>query len=388
MWQFSIFMPDAVMTQLRKMPRVAVTGYAAYLRRVDRQRFFLDCSQNDALRDWWQAPVKPPLDGMFPASFTIINRKIQEMLFGAGSVDLAQYSCPEERSVVFSTSKMILPRTGEETFNPVLDSGSLAGRFAATIEATGPTFSPVAACATGAHCIAIGAQRIAWDYSKLAVAGACEPPQRSIALAGYRQLGALSKSGVMRPFDKRRDGFVPSEGTGALILENEENARARGAKIYGYVTGYDMGADATSLTGMCPSGDSIARAIERALQRAGNPRIDYINAHGTATHLNDEIESRGIKSVFGDRVPVSSTKPLTGHLLGAAGAVEAAICLQALREKWAPPTLNLEEADPACDLDYIPVIEGNIGRDLPLKTVMSLNYGFGGHIGVLIFEAA
>jgi 3-oxoacyl-[acyl-carrier-protein] synthase II len=149
-----------------------------------------------------------------------------------------------------------------------------------------------------------------------------------------------------------------------------------------------MGADATSLTSMCPSGDSIARAIERALKRAGNPKIDYINAHGTATHLNDEIESRGIKSVFGTSVPVSGTKPLTGHLLGAAGAVEAVICLQALREQWAPPTLNLDEPDEDCDLDYIPQTGESCGRDLPLKTVMSLNYGFGGHIGVLIFEAA
>ncbi len=173
-----------------------------------------------------------------------------------------------------------------------------------------------------------------------------------------------------------------------LILENEEHARQRGAKIYGYVTGYDMGADATSLTGMNPSGASIARAMERALKRAGNPKIDYINAHGTATHLNDAIESRAIKSVFGNSVPVSSTKPLTGHLLGAAGAVEAVICLQAMRESYAPPTLNLEEPDNECDLDYIPVTPDSCGRQLPLQTVMSLNYGFGGHIGVLIFEKA
>lgn len=250
------------------------------------------------------------------------------------------------------------------------------------------TQSPVAACATGAHCIARGAQMIQWRQADWALCGAVEASLTPLIMAGYRQIGALSKSKTMRPFDKRRDGFVPSEGIGALILENEEHARKRGAKIYGYVTGYDMGADASSLTGMNPSGASIARAMERALKRAGHPKIDYINAHGTATPLNDAIESRAIKSVFGSAVPVSSTKPVTGHLLGAAGAVEAVICLQALRENYAPPTLNLEEADNECDLDYIPLASDSCGRDGALQTVMSLNYGFGGHIGVLIFEKA
>ena len=229
---------------------------------------------------------------------------------------------------------------------------------------------------------------IQWQQAQVVFAGAVEKDLNPLLEAGYKQIGALSKSKIMRPFDKRRDGFVPSSGIALLILENEEHARKRGAKIYGYVTGYDMGADATSLTGMNPSGASIARAMERALKRAGNPQIDYINAHGTATPLNDAIESRAIKSVFGNSVPVSSTKPLTGHLLGAAGAVEAVICLQAMRENWAPPTLNLEEADDECDLDYIPVTPDSCGRDLPLQSVMSLNYGFGGHIGVLIFEKA
>ncbi len=248
--------------------------------------------------------------------------------------------------------------------------------------------SPVAACATGAHCIARGTQMIQWGQADWILCGAVEASLTALVMAGYRQIGALSKSKTMRPFDKRRDGFVPSEGIGALVLENEEHARKRGAEIYGYVTGYDMGADATSLTGMNSSGASIARAMERALKRAGNPKIDYINAHGTATPLNDAIESRAIKSVFGSGVPVSSTKPLTGHLLGAAGAVEAVICLQALRENYAPPTLNLEEADDDCDLDYIPLTSDSCGREMPLQTVMSLNYGFGGHIGVLIFEKA
>lgn len=246
---------------------------------------------------------------------------------------------------------------------------------------------PVAACASGSHAIARGAQMIRWGQMDWVLCGAVEASLSPLIMTGYRQLGALSCSGVMRPFDRRRDGFVPSEGLGALVLENEECALERGAKIYGYVTGWDMGADATSLTGLESSGQFIARAMERALERAGNPKIDYINAHGTATLLNDLIESRAIKSVFGQNVPVSSTKPLTGHLLGAAGAVEAALCLQAFCEQWAPPTLNLEEPDGECDLDYIPVSDDGGGRTLPLRHVMSLNYGFGGHIGVLIFES-
>lgn len=263
-----------------------------------------------------------------------------------------------------------------------------ATQIAQQIEVANGSFAPVAACATGAHCIAMGAQTIRWQQMDVVIAGSSEYAQNPLFLAGYKQLGALSKSGVMRPFDKGRDGFVTGVGDAFVILENEDKARQRDAKIYGYVTGYDMGADATSLTGMNPSGASIARAMERALKRAGNPEIDYINAHGTATPLNDAIESRAIKSVFGSSVPVSSTKPLTGHLLGAAGAVEAVICLQALREQWVPPTLNLEEADEECDLDYIPITPNESGRDLPLKAVMSLNYGFGGHIGVLILEKA
>ncbi|HEX9997568.1 MAG TPA: beta-ketoacyl-[acyl-carrier-protein] synthase family protein [Abditibacterium sp.] len=238
---------------------------------------------------------------------------------------------------------------------------------------------PVAACATGAHALALGAAMISRGQYELVLAGASEKLQPPEILAAYRNMGALSKSGVMRPFDTRRDGFLPSFGSAILLLESEARARNRGAEIHGFLTGYSLHCDAHHMTSMCPSGDSIARAIENALNMAGNPQIDYINAHGTAT-VNDAIETRAIKSVFGTSVPISSTKPLTGHLLGAAGAIEAVICLGAMRDGFAPPTLNLEETDLEADF-----VRGE-ARKIEIGTCLSLSYGFGGHIGVLVLE--
>ena len=179
--------------------------------------------------------------------------------------------------------------------------------------------APNAACATGAHAIALGAQWIQDGHADLVLAGAIEPPQHPMVTAAYRNMGALSKSGVMRPFDARRDGFVPGAGGGFLVLENEGQARARGARICGFVSGWSLGCDATHMTQMAPDGETIARAIESALKRAGSLTIGYVNAHGTAT-VNDLVEARALHRVFGAGVAVSSTKPLTGHLLGAAGA--------------------------------------------------------------------
>jgi 3-oxoacyl-[acyl-carrier-protein] synthase II len=258
----------------------------------------------------------------------------------------------------------------------------IAQRIALATGFHGPTLSPNAACATAAHSLALGARMIEYGQADLVLAGGVELPQPPLILAAYRNMNALSKTGVMRPFDVRRDGFVASSGFGYMLLESEEHAQQRGAEIHGYLTGWSMKCDATHMTSMSPSGDSIARAIEDALRKAGNLRIDYINAHGTATKQNDAIESRAIEAVFGRSVPVSSTKALTGHLLGAAGAVEAAICLMAMREGFAPPTLNLEQPDDEIGLDYIPLV----GRKMEMKNVLSLNYGFGGHIGALVFE--
>lgn len=262
------------------------------------------------------------------------------------------------------------------------DARSLAAR----VGAGGAVLCPVAACATGAHALALGAHLIETGRADVVFAGASEPPQPEILLASYKNMGALSRSGVMRPFDTRRDGFLPAHGSALFVLESEERARQRGATIRGFLSGTSMHCDASHITAMNPSGDAIARAIEDALRKAGNPRIDYINAHGTATRANDIIESRAIAMTLGTRVRVSSTKPLTGHLLGAAGAVEAAICLLAMRDNLAPPTLNLENVDSEIGNQLNLHFLWKQNQKTRIGATLSLSYGFGGHIGALVFE--
>ena len=247
--------------------------------------------------------------------------------------------------------------------------------------AQGRVAAPNAACASGAHALALGAQWIQDGEADLVLAGAVEVPQHPMVTAAYRNMGALSRSGIMRPFDARRDGFVPGAGGAFFVLESEAHARARGAHVHGYLSGWSWGCDAHHITQMAPGGAAIERAIAQALKRAGDPKVDYVNAHGTAT-LNDGIEARALYRAFGRSVAVSSTKPLTGHLLGAAGAVEAALCLDALRNQCAPPTLNLENVDAQIELDLVMGAD----RAMKIETALSLNYGFGGHIGVLVFE--
>ena len=254
--------------------------------------------------------------------------------------------------------------------------------LAAHFNANGPVLCPVAACATGSHAIILGARLIEAGEADVVLCGATEPPQHPMVLAAYRNMGALSKSGVMRPFDTRRDGFLPGSGSGFLILESLAHAQNRGAKIHARVAGYSLRADATHLTSMAPAGDSIVRAVEEALARGGHAAsaVDYINAHGTATTQNDALEARALGRLFGDTVPVSSTKPLTGHLMGASGAVEAALCVLALKNGLLPPTLNLEEKDEFA-LNLVTHEQGK-----KLARALSLNYGFGGHIGALVFD--
>jgi 3-oxoacyl-[acyl-carrier-protein] synthase II len=197
-------------------------------------------------------------------------------------------------------------------------------------------------------------------------------------------MGVLSSKGV-KPFDRQRDGFAVGEGAGMILLERADTAIMRGAKIYGEVAGWDMSNDSSGAIAFNSDGSSITGAMRRALKRAGLESVDYINAHGTATHINDIVETRAICAAFGEaapRIPVSSTKAATGHLLGAGGAVEAAFCLLAMRDGAIPPTLNLYEADPECALDYVP----GKSRIKPVSHAMSLSFGFGGQIGVVIFS--
>jgi 3-oxoacyl-[acyl-carrier-protein] synthase II len=225
------------------------------------------------------------------------------------------------------------------------------------------------------------------------VAGGGEAAITRFALAGFASARATSKNnddpeGASRPFDLNRDGFIMGEGSAALILEDLEHAQARGAKIYGEVLGYGMSADGYHITLPRPGGAGAARAMELALADAGVAPGDlgYINAHGTSTPANDKTETAAIKTTFGDAaydVPISSTKSMTGHLLGAAGAIESLACLLAIRDGVVPPTINYETPDPECDLDYVP----NQARRVSITTAMTNSFGFGGHNVSLVFGA-
>jgi 3-oxoacyl-[acyl-carrier-protein] synthase II len=249
----------------------------------------------------------------------------------------------------------------------------------------------VSACASGADAIGQAASWIRQGDALAVLAGGTEAGITSTGIAMFAAARALSTRNddpahASRPFDRDRDGFVASEGSAVLVLEEREHALARGARIHAELLGYAASADAYHITAPEPSGDGAIRCVRRALERAGvRPEdIQYINAHGTGTPLNDLAETRAIKHVFGEfaySVPISSTKSMTGHMLGAAGAFESMVTILAMRDGFAPPTINLENADPECDLDYVP----NDGRAVSAQLAMTTSFGFGGHNACLVF---
>ncbi len=257
----------------------------------------------------------------------------------------------------------------------------------------GPAFSTVSACAAGADAIGTALRLIRAGDADAVVAGGAEAGITPLAYACFGAMGALSESGISRPFDARRDGFVMGEGAGVVVLEAAETAEARGATVLGELLGYGASADAFHLTAPEPGGGGAARAIARALEDAGvePDQLDYVNAHGTSTPLNDRSETDALKAALGEelakRIPVSSTKSAVGHLLGAAGAVEAVATLLALRERVVPPTLGYEVPDEGLDLDYVPdgprTLETANGRALAISN----SFGFGGHNAVLCIAA-
>ncbi len=257
----------------------------------------------------------------------------------------------------------------------------------------GPCYALVTACASATDAIGSALNAIRYGQVDVAVTGGMEAAITPFGIAGFVKLTALSTqyndnpSAASRPFDKDRDGFVMGEGSGILILEELTHALDRGAKIYGEVAGYGMSCDAYHLTSPDVEGNGPARAMKWALQDAGmDPsEIDYFNAHGTSTPTNDPLETMAIKKAFGDhayKMPISSTKSMTAHMVGGAGGMESIICLLALRDGFLPPTINLDNPDERCDLDYVP----NVGRKANLRVVMSESLGFGGHNGSLIFK--
>ncbi|MFN3742220.1 MAG: beta-ketoacyl-ACP synthase II [Anaerolineales bacterium] len=275
---------------------------------------------------------------------------------------------------------------------PMMIADSAPATIAIQLGLRGPNMALATACASGANAIGEAAEMIRRGTADVMLAGGAEAAIVSVAMAALNVMGALSTHNeapqqASRPFDRERDGFVMGEGAGMLVLESLEHAQARRARILAELSGYGTSNDAYHISAPAENGAGAALSMQWALEDAGlSPeQIDYINAHGTSTPLNDKSETQAIKRVFGETaysIPVSSTKSMTGHLLGASGALEAVICVQVLQEQLLPPTINYEHPDPECDLDYVP----NQPRPLTVHHVMSNSFGFGGHNATLIFS--
>ncbi len=282
------------------------------------------------------------------------------------------------------------PRRVSPFFIPMMIANMASGQISIATGAKGPNTTAVTACATGTHSIGDSYKMIQRGDADVMICGGAEATIRPIAMAGFSNMRAMSTRNeepekASRPFDTDRDGFVMGEGSGVLILESLEHALKRGAKIYAEVIGYGMSGDAHHMTE--PDPDGAARCMKRAIQDAGvaPEAIEYINAHGTSTPVGDKSETTAIKTTFGDhayKLAVSSTKSMTGHMLGAAGGVEAVILGLALKNGVLPPTINLDNQDPECDLDYIP----NVPRNADISVALSNSFGFGGHNATIIMR--
>ena len=278
-------------------------------------------------------------------------------------------------------------------FIPMMISDMAAGQVSIQFGLKGPNFGTVSACASGAHAIGEALRLLRAGDADVILCGGAEASITPMSVAGFGNMRALSTRNddpqhASRPFDTGRDGFVIGEGSGMLVLETESHAKARGANLICELAGYGASGDAYHMTAPCVDGEGAARAMKRALADAAQPlsEVGYINAHGTSTPAGDPIEVTAVKAVFGDdarRLWMGSTKSMTGHLLGAAGGLEAVVCALALQRGVVPPTINLETPDPQCDLDLVP----NTARNAKLKAVMSNSFGFGGHNVSLVMRA-
>ena len=284
------------------------------------------------------------------------------------------------------------PRKISPFFIPGTIINMIAGNLSIMFGLQGPNLAMVTACTTATHCIGDSARMIEYGDADVMIAGGAEAAITPLGVGGFAAARALSTRNddpatSSRPWDSGRDGFVIGEGAGILVLEEYEHAKARGAKIYAELAGFGMSADANHMTAPCEDGSGAARCMLNALRNAGVSvdEIDYINAHGTSTPLGDKAETMAVKVAFGERagkIAVSSTKSMTGHLLGAAGGVEAVFSALAVSEQVAPPTINMFEQDPDCDLDYVP----NTARKMPIRAALSNSFGFGGTNGTLVFR--
>ena len=303
---------------------------------------------------------------------------------GIGGIDTIEQ---ENRKCVEKGPDRVSPM-----YIPMAILNMATGNVAIELGAKGESISMVTACASGTHCIGESYRMIKHGYQDVMVAGGTESSITPLSVAGFMNIKALSKSEDKNrasiPFDKERNGFVMGEGAGVLILEEYEHAIKRGAKIYAEIVGYGATSDAYHITSPAPDGEGGARAMKLAMQEAqiSPEEITYINAHGTSTHLNDACETMAIKTALGDeasrKVMVSSTKGNTGHLLGAAGGVEAVVCAKAIQDGFVPATINYQVPDEECDLDIVP----NEGRNVEVKYAMSNSLGFGGHNSTILLK--
>ena len=289
-----------------------------------------------------------------------------------------------------------LKKSGPRRISPFFIPGTIinmiAGNLSIMLGTKGPNLAIVTACTTSTHCIGEAAKSIRYGEADVMIAGGAEATVTELAMGGFAAARALSTrndnpAGASRPWDKDRDGFVLGEGAGAVVLEELEHAKKRGANIYCELSGYGVSADAYHMTAPAEDGDGAFRCMRNALKDAGlnADAVDYVNAHGTSTPLGDIAETVAVKRARGERaskVAVNSTKSMTGHLLGAAGGIEAVFTILAMRDQVSPPTINLENPDPKCDLDYVP----NAARKMTIRAALSNSFGFGGTNGTLVFN--
>ncbi|MCI0435255.1 MAG: beta-ketoacyl-ACP synthase II, partial [Gemmatimonadetes bacterium] len=284
------------------------------------------------------------------------------------------------------------PRKISPFFIPGTIINMVSGHISIRYNMQGPNLAVVTACTTSTHAIGLAARTIQYGDAEVMIAGGAEMATTPLGLGGFCAVKALSErnddpAGASRPWDRDRDGFVLGDGAGAMVVEELEHARARGARIYAELTGFGMSGDAYHMTAPQESGEGARLAMVNALQDAGlnADQVDYVNAHATSTPLGDKAETVAIKRALGEhakKIAVSSTKSMTGHLLGAAGGVEAIFCVLAIRDQVAPPTINYENPDPECDLDYVP----NTARPMRIDVTLSNSFGFGGTNGTLVFR--
>jgi 3-oxoacyl-[acyl-carrier-protein] synthase II len=342
-------------------------------KRMDRFSQFAVCSSKQALAD---ADLK----------ITALNAADVGVIIGTG---VGGIKVLEDQQEIYLTKG---PDRCSPFMIPMMIGNMAAGLVAIQLGAKGPNCCTVTACAAGSNAIGEAFRLIQGGYAKAMICGGTESAITPLGIAGFAACKAVSTcnddpSHASRPFDVKRDGFVMGEGAGILVLEELEHALDRGAKIYAEVAGYSMTCDAYHMTGQIPGGVEAARAMALALADAGiaPDRVDYINAHGTSTPINDPTETAAIKKTLGDharKVAISSTKSMTGHLLGGAGGIEGVATALAIKNDLAPPTINLETPDPECDLDYVP----NQARSMPINVAMSNSFGFGGHNVTLVFK--